>query len=137
MEFEEEEYIKFKTAKLASKKGFDIISRYGMEASLYNKDGEHTFYANYGFMYSGLSKGYIPAPSQSLLRKWLREKHGIHIEMIIDGWGKDTKVSKKNLCYRSYIWQIGKPKPDVNDDLGAGKFEEILEKTLVASLKLI
>ena len=42
--------------------GFDEISRFGSEISLYTKEGKHTFYANYGFMYSGLSDGYIYAP---------------------------------------------------------------------------
>jgi len=73
----EEKLITFETAKLAKEKGFDIIQRYGQEASLYNKDGKHTYYMNYGFMYSGLSDGYISAPTQFLLQKWLREKHEI------------------------------------------------------------
>lgn len=69
----------FETAKLAEKKGFDVISRFGHEASLYNKEGKHVYYSNYGFQYSGLSEGYIYAPTQSLLQKWLREIHNIQM----------------------------------------------------------
>ena len=76
-----DQLISFETAKLAKEKGFDIIQRYGIESSLYKKTGEHTYYANYGVMYYGLSEGYISAPTQSLLQKWLREKHNLNIEI--------------------------------------------------------
>jgi hypothetical protein len=50
--------------------------------------------------------------------EWLRQK-GIIIELIVDGWGDDNCVNEEYLCYRIFIWQIGKPKPHHNDDLGA------------------
>jgi len=71
--------IKFETAKLAKEKGFNITQRYGMIASLYDKDGNHTYYANYGLMSSGLNDGYISAPTQAALQKWLREVHNINV----------------------------------------------------------
>lgn len=74
--------ITFPVAKLAKEKEFNIISKFGTESSLYNKEGRHTYYSNYGFMYSGLSEGYISAPTQSLLQKWLREVHNIHVEVL-------------------------------------------------------
>lgn len=75
-----DELITFDTAKLAKEKGFNTIQRYGNEASLYTKKGKHTYYSNYGFMYSGLSDGYISAPTQSLLQKYLRKIHKIDVE---------------------------------------------------------
>lgn len=88
----EEQRISFKLAKLAEEKGFDIIQTYGMESSLYKKDGTPTYYANYGFMYSGLSDGYISAPTQSFLQKWLREIHNIDID--INHWNKQPMVDR-------------------------------------------
>ena len=77
----QEDIITLETAKLAVEKGFDIIPRYGSIASLYRKDGEHTYYTNYGFMGSGSSDGYIPSPTQALLQKWLRKKHNMNVEV--------------------------------------------------------
>lgn len=73
----EDRLIPFEAAILAKEKGFNIIQRYGTESSLYDKDGKHVYYSNYGFMYSGLSDGYISAPTQTLLQKWLREEHNV------------------------------------------------------------
>ena len=73
----EENFISFKTAKLAKKKGFDLYQTFGFETSLYNKIGSHNFYANFGVMFSGLGEGYISAPTQSFLQKWLRENHNL------------------------------------------------------------
>ena len=50
---------------------------------------------------------------------WLKNKHNIVIETIVDGWVDDNCVSKKHLCFRIFVWQIGKPKPKPEDDLGA------------------
>jgi len=58
------------------------------------------------------------APLYQQVVEWLRQK-GIIIELIVDGWGDDNCVSEEYLCYRIFIWEIGKPKPHHNDDLGA------------------
>jgi len=62
--------------------------------------------------------GVCLAPLYQQVVEWLRQK-GIIIELIVDGWGDDNCVNEENLCYRIFIWQIGKPKPHHNDDLGA------------------
>jgi len=121
----------FDTAKLAKEKGFDIISRFGHEASLYNKDGKHTYYSNYGFQYSGLSEGYIPAPTQSLLQRWLREKHDIHIIVKVF-W--DSKTN--NRTYAADIYKIG-DKPIMRKRKVESTYEEALEQGLIEALKLI
>lgn len=46
---------------------------------LYILKGKHTFYANYGFMGSGLSGGYIYAPLWQQVIDWFREKHQLYI----------------------------------------------------------
>jgi len=76
-------------------------------------------------------------PTQSILRKWLRETHKIYIELIIDGWKEDDCVDEENLCYRAFIWEVGKPKPNFNSDLGSSTFEIILEVALKEGLQRI
>jgi hypothetical protein len=77
------DYIDFKLAKVLKTKGFDIIETYGNVSSLYDKKGNHVLYSNYGFMLSGINDGYISAPSQSIVLKWLRVVHDIHIKYVI------------------------------------------------------
>lgn len=79
----------------------------------------------------------LAAPSQSHLRKWLKDVHKIYIELIIDGWSNDECVSDEYIGYRAFVWEIGKPKPHYNDDLGMGTYETILEIALLHSLTLI
>jgi hypothetical protein len=130
----EDRIISYETAKLAKEKGFDIIPRYGIEASLYKKDGEHTYYANYGFMYSGLNGGYISAPTQALLQKWLREKHNIHIYVETTPRFDKTQGSKWKsdikYCFQPFKWTTG-------HYYLTDTYEEALEQGLIEALKLI
>lgn len=73
----------------------------------------------------------------SLLAKWLRKEHGIYIELLIDGWSDDDCVTDDFLCYRCFIWQVGKPRPKHTEDLGAAEYEKIFEIGLQEALKLI
>lgn len=66
-----EQLISFDTAKLAKEKGFNIWTEY----QYVERNGNII-----------VSKDHIseidePAPTQSLLQKWLREVHNIHIEI--------------------------------------------------------
>lgn len=83
-----EELIEFQTAILAKEKGFDIEV-----LNQFNKDGESNTYENYDFIEYDWNddkvllpniKGYpfYSRPSQSLLKKWLREQHHFHIEIV-------------------------------------------------------
>ena len=128
----EEELISFDTAKLAKEKGFDITSWCSNIASLYDKEGNHVEYTNYGMMGSGLYDGYIKAPTQSFLQKWLREEHGIHINI--------------NTFYFTDINKFGYEVEDIVCDKGDAEilvgsqntsYEQVLEKGLQTALKLI
>lgn len=136
-----DELITFETAKLAEKKRFKVISRYGLDSSLYNKQGKHVYYSNYGFMYSGLSDGYISAPTQSLLQKWLREVHNIHINI-----NRIYNFNKKPAIFKGYnIYISGKSSEDItygeiNNKLIRkyyNNYEKALEDGLKEALKLI
>lgn len=126
-----EQLISFETAKLAKEKGFNIIQRYGTESSLYDKDGKHVYYSNYGFMYSGLSDGYISAPTQSLLQKWLREVH--NIQVTVTYWGKEVRKLCNHSCYECIIH-----KDDISvTSYYSNSYEEALEEGLKQALQLI
>ncbi len=108
----EEQLISFETAKLAKGRGFKkewCSIAYKEDKKLYMDTG---LYTNY------------PAPTQSLLQKWLREKHRIYVIPLFDepyGWtiGINSKTVKFNL------------------NLFFNTYEEALEKGLQESLKLI
>jgi len=119
-----DQLISFETAKLAKEKGFDIIPRFGHEASLYDKKSNHVYYSNYGFMYSGLNEGYISAPTQSLLQKWLREIYGIHIQIVKHGnmWDYIIEEDKTPINHNDYM---------------SISYEKALELSLQEALKLI
>lgn len=117
-----EQLISFETAKLAKEKGFD----WKCDAFSYGKDNVTNdilvrVYED--------EKDFYEMPTQSLLQKWLREKHKLNIEI-----GMQYKVwfySINKLPYNSF---------DDSDIKGGTKFntyEEALEEGLLNALKLI
>jgi hypothetical protein len=66
--------VTFETAKLAKKIGFSIVTenKYFLNKKLTTKQQHQS------------SKPMIYAPNQSLLQRWLREVHNIHIEVFFD-----------------------------------------------------
>lgn len=77
-------------------------------------------------------------PTQCVARKWLEDKYGYVIELIVDGWGDDECVSKELFGYRAFIWQYGKPKPKPYDDIGMSKTrEQIVNSALITILEEI
>lgn len=114
-----EQLISFETAKLAKEKGFDITIN-----KLYDIKG------NLGSINCNNKCHNFSAPTQSLLQKWLREKHEIHINI--------------NTFYFTDIDKFGYEVEDIvspNESLilsgTQGDYEEALEKGLQEALKLI
>ena len=127
-----EELIKFETAKLAKKKGFNIPVKKAYK--VYNgysdmkvnsfKIGKCDHNSLNGNCYN------TSAPRQSLLQKFIREKRGVHIEIHRNGSG--------------YYWSMCKE--DSGTDLGWSdhkgpnlggvwdKFEEALEDAMFVQL---
>jgi hypothetical protein len=63
--------------------------------------------------------GYGGILHQWMVLDWLETK-GVFIVLLIDGWGlNDECVSEQNICYRIFVWKIGKPRPLPHHDLGA------------------
>ena len=108
-------YVTFEVAKLAKEKGYKCIYGGG-----YNKETDK--YASYR------SKPTYPAPTQSLLQKWLREKHDIHI---INRYIHDEGKNK----YEFTVYD------NVNKGWGIAEvyetYEEGLEDKLMEALKII
>jgi hypothetical protein len=128
----QDKLIDFKTAKLAKKKGFNIIQWYSNIASLYSKEGNHSYYMNYGRMYSGLSDGYISAPTQNLLKAWLREEHKIDILVAPVG---DNSPSLNTI---GYYGEICRDMSQNNIETDTKEtYEEAFEEVLLKALKLI
>jgi hypothetical protein len=71
----EEELINLETAKLAKEVGL-TCDKIGQS---YRPNGEFTY---------GLSDEFYPAPTLSLLQKWVRETCQIHIELVV--WDDNT-----------------------------------------------
>ncbi len=115
-----DEPISFECAKLAKEKGFDIkcdnnwVTEYGGVAYIAGKEKDPE-----------LSYYYNPAPTQSLLQRWLREVHKINVE------SNYMPNIDKYACL--YILMTGK----ASAKLGFESYEEALEYGLIEVLKLI
>ena len=142
--------ITFETAKLAKKKGFDIKGQNVFDLKNNNKiinfkdlaiqefidDVETAGYLDKAFNYlkedinrtddNSDKDYYLLAPTQSLLQKWLREVHNLHISV-------NPKILPSNEI-KYYLFK-GKIKKDFKDLFNT--YEEALEVGLQEALKLI
>lgn len=118
----EDQLISFETAKLAREKGFNNGSY-----ALYtypNKELKHFQAENYNSEQDDLQ---FEAPTQSLLQKWLREKHQLHITIY-------------SCSQESWMFNITKPGQYLPDGIYGEDFEdyeEALEDALQEALKSI
>ena len=122
----EEQLISFETAKLAKEKGFYIDCEHGFRI---NEDGDVEFYECWHLHLSDHYEKHIKetdflygCPTQSLLQKWLREVHNIHVVIV----GSPLYSPCVMLGGTNYWRQ--------DDELS---YEEALEKGLQEALKLI
>ncbi len=126
--------ITFETAKLAKEKGFNNITThaYNLKGELgnyYDVVGELPFDDDLtdNIDYDRLR---FAAPNQSVLQKWLREKHNFHIEISL---GHD----ENEIWYDFHIYKIEKT---LNHDIlsasesGLNSYEEALEIGLLEIL---
>lgn len=118
-----ETLIKFETAKLAKSKGF-------FEGFLlYNENGE-IWYTHF---IGEDERKLFSAVSQSVLRKWLRDEHGIDIEV------RPSRIIRTDKA-KGYTANILTPREEKwNWDLGGvhPTYEEALELSLTEAIKLI
>ncbi len=135
----QEQLVSKETAILAREKGYNFYSKYFHTDSfglcyidesgefLYNTEGHHQYDCNGDFSFG---ERYY-APTQSLLQRWLREVHNIHISVgnIYNDWSKwSFAVVVKN---KGIIISFRNDKNIFNS------YEEALEIGLLKALKLI
>ncbi len=131
----QEKLVSYKTAKLAEEKGFkEESSSHWYQPRFDNTYGIYKFGDDH-LLDSCRHDDDILCPSQSLLQKWLREIHGIHIE--INYW-HPTNLYYYN-TYRSNVDLLHniteRIKGNRNDTTSS--YELALEKGLQEALNLI
>lgn len=126
-----EQLVTFETAKLAKEKGFNVPSY------VYQNDGIIPDITNIEKdIIEDARHKYTYAPTQSLLQKWLREKHGMHVT---------PDLSVYNISgYYVRIDSYNRIKQEVkchfhSEDKGLlfDTYEEALEKGLIEALNKI
>jgi hypothetical protein len=128
-----EDIISFETSKLAHKASFIFKGRTNdwLQTTLpYHEDGKR----NIDLTYEG---EYYSAPTQSLLQKWLREKHNLLVEINFRTFG----VSSGN----GYFYMVERKNKDksmnnyIGKDVWSGfeTYEQALESGLQEALKII
>jgi hypothetical protein len=126
-----EELITLETAKLAKEKGFDWntcnrlynVWDYGKLKEIRN--------LNVNVSHSDYSKRYYPAPTQSLLQGWLREKYNI-IVLLEPVLGFSHIEFSMSIYTKKNIFSLTKFHVSSNKT-----YEEALEAGLIEGLKLI
>lgn len=121
-----DQLISFETAKLAKEKSFDEITDFIFDTNMNKKLGGWIIPNINGLKHSDGNNPFVSAPTQSLLQKWLREEHEIHIVC--------TLISYFGF-YGYEILRTGKS-PIVNN-LTSCSYEKALESGLRKALKLI
>lgn len=103
-----DEICTYEVCKLAKKKGFDwkCLNYYNRDEKLMVVKLLIIEYTN-----SQIDEGYITAPTQSLLQRWLREEKGVTIcvDVFDDGWffdistfyKQDTGIYEVDIPYKS------------------------------------
>ena len=116
-----EQLIKFETAELAKKKGFEINSNGSYDLTNGVKlDVNHVI----GHIHC---KDTCSIATQSLLQKWLREKHNIHIAVVSSFTGN----------WAAWLYSLKPYGQILDDEIDYESYENALEKGLFEALKLI
>ena len=85
-----EAYVSFETAKLLKEKGFDVCTK-----SFYKKIDQLLHHNTCALAYWGNSTT-LPAPTQQMAMKWLREVHNIDVCVC-------RELDEHNECFDGYI----------------------------------
>lgn len=131
-----EDLISLETAKLAKEKGFNLNSPafYGCDHPSGGTESNKLIWrdwikcTNIGDEGSPQKGTFIySAPTQSLLQKWLREKHNIHIGINLD----INNLFKTSIIFNDQCEYFGE------NEEGFKTYEQALEVGLYFALKLI
>ena len=123
----EEQLISFETAKLAKEKGYNITNYLSYDENtgiMLPKDPAYPGWHCYAL------DGVCPAPTQSLLQKWLREKHNLIVEP------RGSAIDKTFSINIFYLGEIS-TKKSIGYTNAGNTYEEALEDGLQEALKMI
>lgn len=126
--------VSFETAKLAKKKGFDI----NLNNKVYVND--KPILREFPLALNITVSTFAFACEQSLLQKWLREKHGIHIQIFIETYSYGMQINMQVLHLETVDEKLRSSDKSTGwyGDNGEYKtYEEALEAGLLIGLKLI
>lgn len=135
-----EKLVNFETAKLAKQKGFDWVCTevFSPEGKINPFDDLQDIWKGYNSLEdylevsnSKLNKGYISAPSMSLLQDWLREEHDVDIYVVPNGM---RKRSINPRLYHPNIWYKSEYQSELDSRYS---YHEALEYAIVTVLNLI
>lgn len=140
-----EQLISFETAKLAKEKGFDIPTKYHYPSNNLDFSLQDICLITNWNNFSDMSgdTDYQSAPTQSLLQKWLREKHKLFINIAIfkrddtEPIEYDFAITDLNNPYDINDCEIFLEDYSVLEGRNFKTYEEALEKGLFEALKLI
>ena len=122
--------ISFETAKLAKEKGFDLECKAAISSK--TRDVIVSTFGTSNSQWANISlKEYpdlVSAPTQSLLQKWLREKHKIDI-WLGKGGSKGDKYHAEDITKNNIVF--------LEDSEMFNTYEQALEKGLYQALMLI
>jgi hypothetical protein len=121
----QEQLISFETAKLAKEKGFNVACNTG-----YHPDDGNLLSGN---MWKSIlrykSDRHTYAPTQSLLQKWLRDVHDVHIEI------PSLSLSEKSFDY--IVINSERKRLFESSVYSYDTYEEALEAALIKALIVI
>lgn len=123
-----EQLISFEIAKLAKEKGFKEDSRYCFDV---NGDSYNVGHNNK----IESDQPVYSRPTQSLLQRWLREIHNIHVEV-----RNDVTIGSADTMHYSISIVDGRHKNKLYplwDSCGIASYEQALQGVLYKALKLI
>jgi hypothetical protein len=125
-----EQLISFETAKLAKEKGFNWKCYQAYDWVSGFPGNTHTGYNNW----NKFGDGKASAPTQSLLQKWLRDTHKIHISL--DYWTvEDLDSGELQVSWNYEITRFGASFNERGSNLSS--YEQALEEGLKKSLELL
>lgn len=102
----EDKRVSYATALLAKEKGFNVFCEWqvdeeGVEEFRYSdwvpNNAEYTYTSDKDpevIAYEERGKKLVNQPTQSLLQKWLREEHNMHLSIIFDIYTFDVKIMR-------------------------------------------
>lgn len=128
----EEQLVSFDTAKLADNKGFDWPTINYL--NIWSREEDNIQDIDALGLPKNFKKDYLYSrPTQSLLQKWLRDVHGIHVTCFMD-----TDDFAQGYTRLQYFAGLFSPILNIEKNMEVQEtYEKALEEGLLAALNLI